>query len=169
MKAKSVALAIVILVATFAAGFEVENWLNLLASQGATAPQTKSSDIPQNGSTEIPSPTAEQLDKARQEGAREAAAMLAQKLQEASDKMPRSRTFSLMPGEAHNFANHEFRYVEVRSTFPLRVYTGSCRSDYTVEFVCNGDPSDIFIVDVRPRPLLFTPKANEVTITVRRE
>lgn len=78
----------------------------------------------------------------------------------------KSHTFSLMPGQAFNVPNRIFRKVEIRSEYPLRVMTGRCHSDYTVEFFCEGDPADIFIADTRRMPVFTTPKGNSVTITI---
>jgi hypothetical protein len=77
-----------------------------------------------------------------------------------------SKTVSFMPGQATNIPNRKFRKVEVRSEYPLRVLTGRCHSDYTVEFFCSGDPADIFIADTRHKPIIMAPRANSVTITV---
>ena len=82
-------------------------------------------------------------------------------------RIPRSvtRTVSFMPGQAVNIPNHLARKTEIHSEFPLRIFTGTCHSDYTVQFFCDGDPADLFIVDVRPRPIFRMPRANQVTIT----
>jgi hypothetical protein len=77
-----------------------------------------------------------------------------------------SKTVAFMPGEAVNFPNRQFRKVEIHSEYPLRILTGHCHQDFTVEFVCEGDPADVFIVDTRRRPIFMTPRANTVTITV---
>jgi hypothetical protein len=76
-------------------------------------------------------------------------------------------TVSVMPSQAFNVPNKKFRKVLVRSEYPVRVYTGECHNDYTVEFLCDGDPADIFITDTRHRPLILTPRANAVSITVK--
>lgn len=76
----------------------------------------------------------------------------------------RTKTVSLMPGQAFNVPNKQFRKIEVRSEYPLRVMTGPCHEDYTVEFFCQSDPADLFIADTRKPPLFLTPKANAVTI-----
>ena len=78
-----------------------------------------------------------------------------------------SHTFNLMPGQAFSLPNNQFRKIEVRSDFPIRVYVGSCHSDYTVEWLCDGDPHDVFITDTRRTPLFMTPRANAVTISGR--
>jgi len=78
----------------------------------------------------------------------------------------RTRTFSFMPGQAVNLMNKQFRKVTIRSDYPLRVLSGPCHQDYTVQFFCDGDPADIFISDTRRMPVFMTPKANSVTITV---
>jgi hypothetical protein len=75
-------------------------------------------------------------------------------------------TVSVMPSQAFNVPNRKFRKVLIRSEYPIRVYTGKCHNDYAVEFMCDGDPADIFIADTRRRPLILTPRANAVSITV---
>ena len=75
-------------------------------------------------------------------------------------------TISFMPAQTANFPNRGFRKVLIRSEYPLRILTGRCHSDYTVEFFCNGDPADIFITDTRRQPIFMTPRANSITITV---
>jgi len=77
----------------------------------------------------------------------------------------RTKTVSFMPGQAVNLPNRKFRKIEVRSEYPLRVLVGPCHSDYTVEFFCESEPADIFIVDTRRTPIFLTPRANNVTIT----
>jgi hypothetical protein len=73
---------------------------------------------------------------------------------------------SFLPGQAHNFPNRRFRKVEIRSEYPIRVLTGRCHVDYTVEFFCDGDPGDIFIADTRKMPVFLTPRANSITVSV---
>jgi len=77
-----------------------------------------------------------------------------------------TKTVSFMPGQAINIKNANFKKVEVRSEYPLRVLTGHCHNDYTVQFFCEGEPADIFIADTRRPPVFMTPKANSVTITL---
>lgn len=77
-----------------------------------------------------------------------------------------TNTVSFMPAQAANIPNRRFRKVLIRSEYPLRILTGRCHSDYTVEFFCNGDPGDIFITDTRRQPIFMTPRANSITITV---
>lgn len=76
-----------------------------------------------------------------------------------------TRTLAFMPGQYTNFKNQKFRKIEIHSTFPIRVVSGSCHVDYGVEFICNSDPSDLFITDMRPKPIFRTPQANDITIT----
>lgn len=76
-----------------------------------------------------------------------------------------SRTVAFMPGQYIDLPNHQFRKIEIHSTFPIRVASGSCHLDYGVEFVCDSDPSDVFITDMRPKPIFRTPQGNEITIT----
>lgn len=78
----------------------------------------------------------------------------------------RSKTVSFMPGQAVNLPNKLYRKVEIHSEYPLRVLTGRCHNDYTVQFFCEGEPADIFISDTRRRPIFTTPKGNLVTITI---
>lgn len=77
-----------------------------------------------------------------------------------------TRVIAFMPGQAMNFTNRQFRKVEIHSEYPLRILTGQCHQDYTVQFLCEGDPADLFIVDARLRPIFTTPRANQVTIIV---
>jgi hypothetical protein len=75
------------------------------------------------------------------------------------------KTVSFMPGQAINIPNKKFRKIEIHSGYPLRIFVGPCHNNYAVEFVCNSDPSDLFIVDIRRPPIFRTPVANSVTIT----
>ncbi len=76
-----------------------------------------------------------------------------------------TQSFAMMPSQTVNLPNRRFRKVEIHSTFPLRVLTGKCHEEYTVEFFCNDEPADIFIQDVRRVPIFRTPEGNTVTIT----
>src|ERR1019366_1365828 len=80
--------------------------------------------------------------------------------QQAKTPEIHTTTVSFMPAQAANFPNRKFRKVLIRSEYPVRILTGRCHSDYTVEFFCDGDPSDIFITDTRHRPVFSTPRAN---------
>ena len=78
------------------------------------------------------------------------------------------QSYSFMPGQSMNFTNRKFKRVEVRSTFPMRVLSGQCHEEYVVQFFCKSDqPGDIFVTDLRKKPLLGlgTPQANQITIT----
>lgn len=76
------------------------------------------------------------------------------------------QSYSFMPGQSMNFPNRKFKRIEVRSTFPVRVLSGSCHEEYVVQFFCSSDkPGDIFVTDRRSQPLFRTPQANEITIT----
>lgn len=88
-------------------------------------------------------------------------------IQETHPVAPRvvSKTISFMPGQAINIPNKNFRKIEIHSGYPLRIFVGPCHNDYTVEFICNSDPSDVFIVDTRHPPIFRTPIANSITIT----
>ena len=103
--------------------------------------------------------TTERSDAAARSGYSESAPVI---------RVPRtaSKTISFMPGQATDIPNRIYRKVEVRAEYPLRVLSGQCQSDYTVQFFCDGDPADIFITDTRRMPLFLTPRANAVTITV---
>jgi hypothetical protein len=81
-------------------------------------------------------------------------------------KVPVSKsvTVSFMPGQAVDIPNRRFRKVEVHSEYPIRVLTGNCHVDYSVEFFCTGDPSDIFITDLRKMPVFLTPRGNLITM-----
>jgi len=75
-------------------------------------------------------------------------------------------SYSLLPGQSMNFSNRKFRHVEVRSTFPVRVLTGSCHEENVVQFFCSSSkPGDIFVTDLRGKPLFRTPEANQITIS----
>lgn len=83
-----------------------------------------------------------------------------------SKSLPLTRGSLRLSGQAMNFTNRQFRKVEIHSEYPLRILTGQCHQDYTVQFLCEGDPADLFIVDARLRPIFTTPRANQVTIIV---
>jgi hypothetical protein len=74
-------------------------------------------------------------------------------------------SYALLPGQSMNFSNRKYHRVEVRSTYPIRVLSGTCHEEYVVEFTCKSDPGDVFITDRRSKPLFGTPQANQVTIT----
>lgn len=76
-----------------------------------------------------------------------------------------SKTVAVMPGEYFDLPNHRFRKIEIHSTFPIRVLSGSCRLNYGVEFYCDSDPTDVFITDMRQRPVFSAPQGNQITIT----
>lgn len=76
-------------------------------------------------------------------------------------------TIAFMPGQYLDIANSRFRKVEIHSTFPIRVVSGTCQQNYGVEFFCDSDPTDIFITDMRPQPIFTTPQGNTVTITAQ--
>jgi hypothetical protein len=76
-----------------------------------------------------------------------------------------SKTVSFMPGEAVNIPNSQFKKVEIHSQFPIRVLTGNCHVDYTVEFFCNQGPNEVFISDMRQKPIFTAPQGNFVSIT----
>ena len=78
----------------------------------------------------------------------------------------RTKTIALMPGQAFNAPNRQFRKIEIRSEYPLQIMTGPCHQDFTVQFFCESAPADLFVRDTRHFPLFMTPKANAVTITV---
>jgi hypothetical protein len=75
------------------------------------------------------------------------------------------QSYSFLPGQSMDFPNKKFHRVEVRSTFPVRVLTGPCHEENVVQFFCKSDPGDIFITDLRGKPFLRTPEANQITIT----
>lgn len=74
-------------------------------------------------------------------------------------------SYSFLPGQSMNFPNRKYHRVEVRSTFPIRVLTGTCHEEYVVQFTCDSKPGDVFITDRRSKPLFGAPEANQVTIT----
>lgn len=73
---------------------------------------------------------------------------------------------SLLPGQYTSIPNRTYRKVLIRSDYPLRIVTGNCHENYTVQFFCEGDPGDIFLTDTRRVPIFATPRANSITITV---
>ena len=79
---------------------------------------------------------------------------------------PRVVTFALMPEQSMDLPNTKFQRVEIHSQFPLQIMSGHCQQNYGVEFVCaDGEPADIFVRDVRVRPIFKTPQGNLVTLT----
>lgn len=115
----------------------------------------------------VPQPVAEKMPEAKP-GIRQAATDAI----EAPDPKPvlprsASKTFALLPTQAVNLPNRHFRDIEIRSEYPLQILTGPCHEVATVEFFCQSDPSDIFIRDTRNQPIFATPRANNVTITVK--
>jgi hypothetical protein len=78
----------------------------------------------------------------------------------------RQAAFAVLPGKAFNLPNRHFRKVIVRADYPIRVYSGNCHNDYTVQWMCEGEPADIFITDTRAYPVFTAPRANNVTITL---
>jgi hypothetical protein len=77
-----------------------------------------------------------------------------------------SQTVSFMPGQYADIANHAFRKIEIHSEYPIRVASGHCQLDYGVEFICNGQPADIFVTDMRKPPIFLTPRGNQITLTL---
>jgi hypothetical protein len=79
-----------------------------------------------------------------------------------------SKVYSLLPAETLNLANKEYRDVEIRSEYPVQFLAGpDCHNDYTVQWHCRmNEPNDLFIRDLRTRPVFTTPKANAITVTV---
>jgi len=98
----------------------------------------------------------------------EAEAKSAAVWQAQQEKTPEthSTTVSFLPGQTADIKNQKFRKVLIRSEYPLRILTGHCHAEGTVEFFCDGNPGDIFITDTRRVPLIMTPRANSITITV---
>ena len=79
----------------------------------------------------------------------------------------KTRTVSFMPSQAVDVPNDRWTKIEIHSEFPLRILTRGCENNYTVEFVCTlKSPADIFVEDMRTRPLVGTPRANQVTFTL---
>lgn len=79
-----------------------------------------------------------------------------------------TKTYALLPGETGNLHNATYSRIEVRSEYPVRVLTGPCHADYTVDFFCPSGSSDVFIQDERSKPLFRSPSANAVTVTASR-
>lgn len=78
----------------------------------------------------------------------------------------RKGTIGMLPGQSTNLENKRYRKVLIQSQFPIRVMSGSCHSDYTVQFFCEGDPSDVFITDMRPHPIFHVSVSNPVSVTL---
>ena len=76
-------------------------------------------------------------------------------------------SYRLLPSQAVNLRNVDFRDVVIRSEYPVSVVVGNCSNTYTVQWHCKGDPADVFITDTRKQPLFLTPKANPVSVTAR--
>ncbi len=85
--------------------------------------------------------------------------------QAAAEPKVISRTVAFMPGQSIDIPNKRFRKVEIHSQFPIKAINATCHLEYTVEFICDGDPSDLFIADTRLRPIFKTPEGNMITIT----
>lgn len=76
-----------------------------------------------------------------------------------------TKTVAIMPTQYFDLPNHRFRKIEIHSTFPIRVLSGSCRLNYGVEFYCDSDPADVFITDMRKMPVFAAPQGNQIAIT----
>jgi len=87
----------------------------------------------------------------------------------ANSVKPKEKNLSLrlLPGEAIKLPNTEFRKVLVRSEYPISVVVGNCHNQETVQWLCSIDPAEIFIADIRRKPLFMTPKANVVSVNER--
>jgi hypothetical protein len=78
------------------------------------------------------------------------------------------KTYSLLPSKTLNIVNKDFRYVEIRSEYPIQIAAGPCHTGYTVQWKCQLDePMDLFIRDLRKEPIFSTPRANTITLTFR--
>jgi hypothetical protein len=75
-----------------------------------------------------------------------------------------NNTYSLLPGGSMSVRNRDFRKVQVRSDFPIRASVGVCRSEYTVELDCDGDPDAILVTDVRRMPIFSSAQSNTISI-----
>lgn len=76
-----------------------------------------------------------------------------------------TKTVAIMPAQYFDLPNRRFRKIEIHSTFPIRVLSGSCRLNYGVEFFCDSEPADVFITDMRKMPVFSAPQGNQITIT----
>ncbi len=77
------------------------------------------------------------------------------------------KVFSLLPAQTLNLRNRNFHRVEIRSEYPIQIAAGDCQNDYTVQWTCTfDDPADLFIRDRRNPPILLTPRANSITVTM---
>jgi hypothetical protein len=77
------------------------------------------------------------------------------------------KSISLLPSQRYTLINTTWKDVEVRSEYPLTVIIGPCQSDYTVQWHCSGEAHDIIMIDTRRVPVFLTPKANNITVTVK--
>lgn len=85
------------------------------------------------------------------------------------DANTRQKTFALLPGQTLNITNGIVHHIEIRSEYPIQIAAGACHNDYTVQWVCQIDyPADVFIRDLRQKPIFHQPRANTVTITATR-
>jgi hypothetical protein len=76
--------------------------------------------------------------------------------------------YRLLPGQITTLRNKDFTDILIQSHFPISVLSGNCHNKYTVQWHCKGDDlGDVIIQDVRPQPLISTPDANAVLVTVR--
>jgi len=82
----------------------------------------------------------------------------------AAPAKSKHQTIALRPSESLNLPNRTYRKIEVRSTFPVRVVSGNCHSDYTVDLQCEGIPSEIFITDARTVSTSGSQASNTVDI-----
>ena len=75
------------------------------------------------------------------------------------------KSVSLLPGQEYKLTNHSYHKIEVHSAYPIRIVNGDCHNDYAVQINCEGQPSPVFITDLRHMPRFGTPRANPITIT----
>lgn len=77
------------------------------------------------------------------------------------------KTYNMLPGQTLNIVNKKYRLFEVRSDYPVQLLAGSCHSHSTVQWRCSlKEPNDLFIRDLRSKPVFSDPKANVVIVSV---
>jgi len=77
-----------------------------------------------------------------------------------------TKTYSLLPSDTLNIVNRTATEIDLRTEYPVQLAAGDCHNDYTVQWHCHWDqPTDLFIRDLRAKPIFSTPRANTITIT----
>jgi hypothetical protein len=90
--------------------------------------------------------------------------------QEPSQHRTATKTYSLLPAKTLNIINRVSHEIDIRSEYPVQIAAGPCHADYTVQWHCSlGEPTDLFIRDLRTPPVFSTPRANVITITASQD